>query len=230
MCSSGDQTVKQTEKSQADLNNQLKQEMLTTFGQNQALFAQLSPHLLSLMQELNRQFENPEGMSPEALAAARTTATDLNALQFEQASRGANTVAAAHGGAALPSGVTSQIAGEVAAQGARSESAAQNQITLTNEQMRQSNKWAALQGEFGATGELLGVAGLNNPVNYANAATGAANSVSNLGQTYLASQQAGWADLGGIISGVAGLGSAAVGAYGTLFPATKSQAGANINV
>jgi len=216
MCSSGDKTVKATELAQADINKQLASEMQTTFGQNQALFAQLSPQLLSLMGQLQNQFENPQGMSPAALTAARTGATDANAAQFEAASRNANAVSAAHGGSTLPSGVTSQIAGQIAAQGAQAESGAQNQITLANEQLTQSNKWQALQGEFGATGELENLASLRNPVNYANAATGAANSVAGLGQAYLASTQAGWQNAAGIISGVAGLGTAAIGGYGTV--------------
>ncbi len=57
------------------------------------------------------------------------------------------------------------------------------------------------------------VASAENPTGYANAEIGSANATADLSRAYLASTQAGWQNIGGIISGIAGLGSSAVGAY-----------------
>jgi hypothetical protein len=201
-CSSGDSTVSATESSQAALNTELSGYMKTAFAQNQSVYKMLTPLL-------EKQVTNPQGMTQQAMAAARTGATDTTALEFENASRNANAVAAAHGGGALPSGVAAQVSGDISASAAAQDSAEQNQITLQNATIQNQNYWNAISGLGNITAQ-------NNPTNYANAATNAGNSVASLGQTYLASQQAGWQDAAGIISGVGALAGGA-GAIGTGF-------------
>ena len=199
MCSSGDSTAKANEQSQLQFSQQLQSDFATTFGQNQGLFKQLSG-------VLQQALTNPQGYSPAALAAMRTSATDTIASQTQAAKVAAGNYAATHGGSALPSGVNAQIAGGIATAGAQSQAQAQNQITQANEDLRQQNYWRAISG-------LGSVMGENNPLGYAGAQTGASNASTGAGNLLLQSQQAGWANVGGIISGVAGLGLAGTQAF-----------------
>lgn len=194
MCSEGDKTVSQTEQSQAAFQQELTKDFSTAFGKNQEI-------LNFLNTTLTNAIKNPQGFSQPALTAMRTGATDAVSKQFQDATVAANATAAAHGGAALPSGVAAQVSGQIAQGAAAEQSKQQQQITLANEQEKQNNYWKAIAG-------LGGVASQENPNAYASNATSAANSVSNLGQTLLATQQADWQNAGAIISGVAGLGEA----------------------
>jgi hypothetical protein len=197
MCSSGDQTAKANEASQAAFSSLLQSSFSTAFGNNQAILSNLNT-------SLSNSIKNPTGFTPATLAAMRTGATDTTATQFENAEKSAGAVAASHGGDALPSGVSAQISGDIAQGAASQQSQDQNQISLANAQQQQSNYWNAISG-------LGTVANLENPTGYAGASSSAANSSTNAGGLLLQSQQAGWQDLGGVLSGIAGLGTAATG-------------------
>jgi hypothetical protein len=101
---------------------------------------------------------------------------------------------AARGGNGLPSGVDAQVLGGVAAAGAQEQAGLQNDITLKNEELRQQNYWNSVGG-------LSNVSAQEDPNGLASGATGAANSVSDLGQAYKASTQS---QLMGTIGGLAG--------------------------
>jgi hypothetical protein len=193
VCSSGDKTAKATEQSQAAFSNTLQASFATAFANNQAILQNLKTTLSNII-------ANPTGFSPAALTAARTNATDNVSREFQSASTAANAVAAAHGGDALPSGVSAQVSGQIAQGAAAEQSKEQEQITLANEQQRQQNYWNAI-------GALGGVANAENPTGYAGSSSTAANASTNAGNLLLQSQQATWGDIGGIISGVAGLGT-----------------------
>lgn len=199
MCSSGDHTVSSTEQAQAAFTNTLNADFQIAFAKSQAILDQLNAKLTNMIQ-------NPQGFSKEAETALRTQATTENTAEFKNAAQNANTYIATHGGDALPSGVAAQINAQVAQGAASQEAGSQNAITMTNEQLKLDNYWKAISG-------LGGVAQEENPTGLANAEIGAANSVANLGDVYLRSKQAGWQNLGGVLSGIAGLGSAAVGGW-----------------
>jgi hypothetical protein len=204
MCSSGDQTLKSTEQSNAALTAELGADYQITFSENQAIQKQLTGIL-------QNQISNPQGLPPEEIAAARTSATDRTGVQFENATRSANAVSAAHGGAALPSGVSAQISGDISATAASADAAEQNQITVADAQAKQQNYWNAISG-LGAVGQGY------NPTGYSNSAAGVGSSTANLGSAFLASQQAGWQDLSGIISAAGGLATGVAGLSGKLTP------------
>lgn len=197
MCSSGDSTEQQTEQAQAQLTQSLDADLKTTFGEQQATQAQLKGIYTQML-------TNPQGLPGSEIAGARTSAIDNAAAGTAAAQRGAAAVASRGGGDALPSGVTAQVGGDIASAGAASLDSNLTGINIANAQAKQQNMYTALNG-------LGDVDQIYNPTSFSNSAASNANSVANLGQAYLASQQAGWQDAAGIISGVGGLASAATG-------------------
>lgn len=193
----GDQTLKQSEQSQAALNQQLSQAFTTQFGKQSQILSYLQGKLQPMI-------DNPTGFSPEALTAMRTQASDTNADQFNSAQTALNDQLAARGGASsLPSGVDAQIRGQLASAGARQEATSQNNITLQDEQLKQQNFWNAVNGLSGNAAQL-------NPLGYSGGATQGAGAVAGLGQAYKASQQS---QLLGTLGAVAGGLGQAAGAY-----------------
>ena len=196
MCCSGDQTAKNLEETQAAMTSTLNASYTTMFAEQQAL---LKPLQVQLQQAVN----NPQGFSPAELASLRTSSTDLTAGQFEKAAVAANTMGAAHGGADLSSGVQAGIEAGVATAGAQTQAQNQQGITIANEQQRQQNFWKGIGG-------LEDIGGLENATPVAGAGAGVANSATSAGNLALNSQQASWGDIGGVISGVAGLATGGV--------------------
>lgn len=202
MCSSGDQTAKDTEQAQAAFTKTLMSSFQTAFAANQGILSSIIPKLTEMM-------NNPQGFSPEELSLMKTKASDTVTAQTDAAQKAAGTYAASHGGADLGSGVQAQISGSIAGAGATEQERESSNIDIANEQERQQNYWRAIGG-------LQKTAEAENPTGYAGAANQSGDTTANLSRAVLASQQAGWQNIGGIISGVAGLGEAAVGAYGDL--------------
>src|ERR1051325_7557387 len=79
----GDDLAKQNEQAQLDLNKQLVQ----TF---QTQFAKQSNITDLLTKTLSPYITNPTGYSPEALTAMRTSASDTNSTQFQNAEKSVN--------------------------------------------------------------------------------------------------------------------------------------------
>lgn len=204
MCCSGDSTAQDLEKTQAAFTSTLNSAYSTMFANQQATLAKLTA-------QLNQAVNNPQGFSAQDLAAMRTTTMDQTTQQFARAQVAANAKAAAEGGADLGSGVAAGISAGIQAQGAEAQAAGQEQITLANEQLKQQNYWRGISG-------LENLGGMENPTSIAGAEAGVANSATNAGQLVLSSEQAGWGDIGGVISGIAGLGAAAGGVYKDLYP------------
>jgi hypothetical protein len=202
MCCSGDSTAKASETASAAMQTTLNSSFQTAFGKNQA-------ELDSVSAKLTNTLNNPQGFDPKTLALMKTNSSDTVTQQTLNAQQGANAYLATHGGAELGSGVGAQIKGGIAAAGATEDAKESSNIDIQNGLLQNQNYWQAING-------LTNVANAENPTAYANAANGAANSTADLSKAYLASTQAGWQDAGGIISGIAGLGTAAVGAYKTL--------------
>lgn len=197
MCCSGDSTVKSTETAQAAFTNTLNSSFQTAFANNQDILGKLTGKLTDAI-------NNPKGFDPKTLALMKTNAADTVTQQTANAQTAANAYIASHGGAELGSGVNAQIKGSIAASGATETAKEESGIDVQNGLLQNQNYWQAING-------LTNVAQAENPTGYANAETGSANSVSDLSKAYLSSQQAGWQDVGGVISGIAGLATAAAG-------------------
>lgn len=200
----GDTTAGNTEKAQASFTNTLQ----SAFAQNnQAQQGQLN----FLSNKLQSAVNNPQGYSPETLAAMRTQATEQAAQNNQNVMQAVNEKNATQGGAsatALPSGVQEQIQAGVGSQIANNEANQQLGITEQNGQLQNENQWRAIQGEES-------VAQLENPEGMAGQGTSAADSVSNLSQAVTASAGP---TVGSILGGVAG---AALGAAGSYFGGKK---------
>jgi hypothetical protein len=179
------------------LTAELGKDYATTFAESQQIQQQLKG-------VLTNQLTNPTGLGADRVAAMRTGATDTVATQFENASRSANAVSAAHGGAGLPSGVSAQIGGQIAAGAAAANSGEQNTISVADAQAKQASYWNAISG-LGSVGAAY------NPTGTSNSAASVGSSTANLGSTLLASQQAGWQDAAGVIGAVGGLATGAAG-------------------
>src|SRR5207302_1468543 len=104
--------------------------------------------------KLQPYINNPQGMSAKALAAARTGATDTLSNQYAQAQEALNARELVTGGKDLPSGVNSQLNASLLNSEAADKAAAQNNITLQNEQMKQTNLWNAFQTLSGNAAQL----------------------------------------------------------------------------
>lgn len=89
-------------------------------------------------------FNHPQGYSPAALAAMRTSATDTLSNEFNHEQQALNAREFAQGGRDLPSGVNAQINAGLGAEEAAQKAGAQNQITQANEDLRQQNYWRSL--------------------------------------------------------------------------------------
>jgi hypothetical protein len=178
MCSGGDTKLKAAEQSQAEFAKTLQGAFSKQFGARSAIFDFLT-------KTLTNNINNPQGMSPEALAAARTQATQRTATDVDQAQRAVQGKMAARGGSTLPSGVDAQVLGSIAASGANQESQMQGDITLQNEKMRQENYWNSIGG-------LSNVSAQEDPNGLAGGANSAADSVASLGSALNASKQVGF--------------------------------------
>jgi hypothetical protein len=204
MCSGGGEvgaTDEALQQSQAAMTNTLNADYSTTFAEQQSVLANLNA-------KMNYEAANPMGYTPQQLATATTAINENTATAAKQAIGAAGAYAAAHGGADVGNGAIGQIAGQIGS--AATQSKAQQLAALSNQNqgMKQQNFWNAISGlnsvgsEYGgAGGTAIGGAG------------SAANSSTGAGSGALAAQQAGWQDIGGVISGIAGLGAAGAKAY-----------------
>lgn len=213
MCCSGDSTVKQQETAQAAFTNTLNTSFQQSFANNQAILG-------TLQKTLTDRVNNPTGFDPKTLALMKTNASDTVAQQTNQAQTAANAYLATHGGAELGSGVGAQIKGSIAAAGATEGAKEDSNIDIENGMLQNQNYWAGIQG-------LTNVANAENPTGFAGAETNSANATADLSKAYLASQQAGWQDLGSVISGVSGLATSAIAGYNA-FGGSKAGGGGNV--
>lgn len=202
LCSGGDSTAKGLENSEATMTNTLNDDYQTSFNEQQSV-------LKGLQAQLDYEAKNPMGYTPVQLAAARTSINETTAGAAKRALGSAAAFAATHGGADVGSGATGELAGEIGSAAAQSKSAQLLSLAQQNEALKQENMWRGISGLSGVASEYGGGAGTA-----ISGAGSSANSSVNAGNLLLASQQAGWEDIGGMMSGIAGLGKAAVGGMG----------------
>lgn len=196
----GDKVAQSTETGQGEFTKTLQRAFATNNTNQQQQLAFLS-------KSLENGVTNPQGYSPETLAAMRTQATDTAAQNNVKVMQAVNEKNATEGGAsatALPNGVQEQIEAGVGSTIANNEANAQLGITEQNGQLQNDNKWKAVQGEEG-------VAGLENPEGLASADNGAAGTVSNLSDAVTKANGPG---IGSILGGIAGSALGAAGSAG----------------
>jgi hypothetical protein len=176
-------------------------------------YATQKGQLAYLQSKMQPMIDNPTGYSAQQLAALRTSATDTNAQQYQNAQAALNNqVSQASGGSKL-AGVSGAVTESTAAllnAEAQQQSQSQNQITEANANLQQQNYWMAINA-------LNGVAAQENPLGYSSAATSGSGAVAGLSQAVTAANQS---QLLGALGGIAGgVGSALGGAWaGGLFP------------
>lgn len=163
--------------------------------------------LAFLNNQMRTAISNPQGFSPQALAALRATATDTIATNFQHAQAALNEREAQTGGLDLPSGVNAQLAEGLYAQEAQQQAAAHNQIELQNEDLKNQNYWRAVQ-------TLSGVAQQEAPERYLSGALDASAGVGSLADAATKANQSGFgSQLEGSIA--SGLGSELTGGNST---------------
>lgn len=217
MCSSGGevgQTDAALQQAQAKMTNTLNQDYETTFGEQQSVLA-------SQQAKLNYIAANPMGYTPQQLATSTTAINENSATAARQAIGAAGAYAAAHGGADVGNGAAGEVAGQIASSAAQSKAQSLAALSNSNQAMKQNNFWNAISG-LNSVGSMYGGAG---GTAISGAGSSAGTSVG-AGSGALAAQQAGWQDIGGVISGVAGAAGAVAGipGIGGLF---KSGGGGN---
>lgn len=198
----GDSVAKQEEQAQAEFT----QTLMGIFQQQYQNQSAVLSYLKGKMQPIIDQ--GGIGYDTATLNSMRTSASDTNAQQFQNAQRALqNRISAGSGGSKLVgvSGAATQDIAALEAAGATQEAATQNEITQANANLKQQNYWDAIN-------VLNGTAAQYNPLGYTSAVTGGSNAVSGLSQAVTASQQSGlMGALGGVIGGIASGGTGSIG-------------------
>jgi hypothetical protein len=196
MCSSGGkvgQTDEALQKSQAAMTNTLNNDYATSFAEQQSVLANVNA-------KLNYETANPMGYTPQQLATATTAINENTATAAKQALGSAAAFAATHGGADIGGGAVGEMAGQIGSAAAQSKAQQLAQLSNQNQAMKQENFWKGLSGLSGVGSEYGQASGTA-----ISGAGSAANSSVGAGSGALAAQQAGWQDIGGVISGIGGL-------------------------
>lgn len=195
-------------KSQQDFMKTLQQDYGTAFAGQQGILKNLTNSLTSTLQGGPNQY----GFSVPETAALNTLATTGNAAQYQSAKQAAGAAAAAANGGntVLPSSAAAQTQAQIASQAAQNQSNALLGIKEAGYQQGTQNYNTALSG-------LTQTASLENPTSYAGAANTAGNSASNTATTVqnLNNAASPWAIAGGVLGGLGGFLTKAVGAGAT---------------
>lgn len=197
----GDDTAKQAEKNQMVFDQQL----MTIF---QAQYATQKSQLDYLNNKMRPIIDNGgTGYTPQQLAAMRTSVTDSNSKQFQNAQDALNNqLVQSGGGSKLSSVAGNKVEADAALLSASAAQQAQGQeaVTAQDAQLKQVNYWNAINA-------LNGVASQTNPLGYASAATSGTNAVANASQAVTAANQS---QILGALGGIAGgVGSALGGGF-----------------
>ena len=201
MCSSGGQVaVNDAALQEADLaaTKAYTADANVSFAENQAVQG-------AQMAKLNYLTANPMGYTPAQLHTATTSINENTATAAKHAIGAAAGYAAAHGGADVGGGGASELAGQIMSGAAQSKAQSLSALSTSNEELKQKNMWAALSGLQGVGSEYGSTFGTG-----AGAGSSASNAGTNAGSGVLAAKAAGWNELGGVLGGIAGLGTAAI--------------------
>jgi hypothetical protein len=165
----GSGTTQTAERQQAAFNKTLMDTFTTQFNSQQGVLNFLKGKLMPMVNK-------PTGYAQDALNAMRTSATDTLSGNYQNAQRALqNNLNQKNGGSDLPAGTDQQLQAALFGAEASDKSAAQNNITLQNENLKQSNLWNAVNG-------LNGITAQENPLGYAGAANSGSSAVASLSQ------------------------------------------------
>ena len=202
-CSSGGEvgaTDEALQQSQAAMTNTLNSDYSTTFAEQQQVAKQQ-------MAIANNLIANPMGYSPQFMAKETTAINEGTAEGARQAIGSAATFAATHGGAAdVGGGGAAQLVGQIGSSAAASKASQLSALATSNAQTKLDSFYKGIGELNNAGSDLGGTAGTA-----IGGAGSAANSSVGAGSGALAAQQAGWSDIGSVVSGVAGLATAGAG-------------------
>lgn len=189
---------------QENLQNQEASFYQTVQAQQQTQFqnqSQVLQQLTSAWAPIVNAGPSQQGFSPAQLSVLNSQAIEGNANSYKNAEVALNNQIAARGGGnqVIPSGADSQLRGEVASAGA--QSTAGDLLRIQN-----ANYTAGRENFLAGTSALSGVASLQNPVGYTNAATTTGNDAFNAATTVQKANAAAspWGAIGGLVGGLAG--------------------------
>ena len=192
---SPDPTAVAEEKSQAAFDTTLQQIFSEQYASQSAQLKYLQGQLEPIINE------GGQGYTPEQLAAQRTSATDVNSQQFQNAQDVLqNSETQASGGSKLTgvAGANTEAEAGLLNAEAQTQAASQENITQTNAQLQQQSYWNSINA-------LNGVAAQENPLGYAGSASSAAGAAASDSQANSAHIKATsspiWGAIGGALSG-----------------------------
>ena len=162
----------------------------------------------------------PPGYSPTVMATLQTnalnqvagaTASAKQAAANAFAGQGAGTPVGAGGGSGVPSGIQANVQGNIAAQGATEQANLLSNLNLQNYNVGRENLIQSISG-------LQTLAGAENPLGFAQSASGANSQAFGQANTINQQQNQETADIVGGITGIAtgGLSALATGGLGAL--------------
>jgi hypothetical protein len=185
---------------QSSFFQELQNSYATNFGEQQGILSSLTNALAPIIQA------GPNQMGFSAAENAALTSGAINSAAA--ANRNAQTVAGANAGGntGVTTGGQKQLQAAIATGTGQGLSQNLNQINL-------ANAATGRQNFFNAESGLAGVAGMENPIGYAGATTGAGNAAFGEATTIQNMKNQEQADIGGAISGLAGM---ALGGFGNL--------------
>ena len=201
MCSSGGQVaVNDAALQEADLaaTKAYTADANVSFAENQAVQG-------AQMAKLNYLTANPMGYTPAQLHTATTSINENTATAAKHAIGAAAGYAAAHGGADVGGGGASELAGQIMSGAAQSKAQSLSALSQQNEELKQKNMWSALSGlqEVGSGYGSTFNTGAGAGSSASTAGVGAGGGVEQ-------AKYAGMEAFGSVLSGVAGLGKAAI--------------------
>lgn len=187
----GDSDIKQQEQNQQAFNSQLANAFSTQFGAQSQI-------LNFLNGKLTNQVNNPQGFTPQQMAALNTNNTEGAATNFKNSQQATQAIEAARGGSALPSGVDAQLTAQNATAAAAQQAQGSNQIQLANAATQEQNYWNSISA-------LNNVAQGENATGFGALYNSGSSNVGTLGQQYNATQQSQLeSTIGSVLSGAAG--------------------------
>jgi hypothetical protein len=197
-------TQEELQQSEATFYNTMTQDYNTTFGENQAIMstltAQLNPIVAAGPNQKGYNGAELNNLNSQALqGTGQSYANASQALKEQQASTGG-------GNAYLPSGVQSQQQAGLASSAANEESSQLLGIQNADYTQGYSMYQSAMSG-------LAGVAGLENPAAYSNAATSAAGAANTEANAVTQANDSWAQNLTGLGAGALGGAGAALGGY-----------------
>lgn len=207
MCSSGGKVAANDQALQdANLaaNTQFLTDAKTSFAEQQQIQAKQTALA-------NNLISNPMGYTPKQLAVASTSINENFARAAKTALGSAAAFAAAHGSSDIGGGGIGQIAGQIGEQAASGAASARADLANQNEAMKYQSMLTGLNELNTAGGAAQSAVG--------GSVTGAGTSgetTTNAGEGVVKAKQAGWENLGGVLSGIGGLVTAGTGAYAAI--------------